>query len=160
MRGFSPCDQATRGTLIRPPATFSRKEKDGFRDSPASRRRIAKSPLIPSPPGRRCRGAADEGLFTLRSGHTGTLIRPPATFSREEKDGFPIPRLLAAGLQSHPLTLLPLGEGAAERRMRGFSPCDQATREPSSGLRPPSPGRRRTDFTIRLLRAAGLQSHP
>ena len=98
MRGFSPCDQANKGTLIRPPATFSREEKDGFRDSPASRRRIAKSPMIPSPPGRRCREAADEGLFTLRSGQQGN---PHPAYGH----------------------LLPEGEGRTSR-FPGFAPKD------------------------------------
>ncbi len=56
-------------------------------------------------------------------------------------------RVDEGGLHRPTLTLLPLGEGAAKRRMRGLL-NDATTGVPSSGLRPPSPGGRRTDFAI------------
>src|SRR5208337_4438215 len=71
----------------------------------------------PSPPGRRCRAAADEGETAVLP---PPLTGPSATLSRRR--GF--------------LSLLPPGEGAAQRRMRGKRRCFP---RPSPGLRPPSP---------------------
>jgi len=62
----------------------------------------------PSPSGRRCRAAADEGKTPMLP---TPLTRPSAT-------------------------LLPPGEGAAQRRMRGKRRCFP---RPSHGLRPSSP---------------------
>ena len=58
----------------------------------------------PFPPGRRCRAAADEGETPVLP---TPLTRPSATLSRRR--GF--------------LALLPPGEGAAQRRMRGKRRC-------------------------------------
>ncbi len=81
-----------RSTSQPKPANHPTKVLNGVAPHPAF--------VHPSPPGRRCRAAADEGETPVLP---TPLTRPSATLSRRR--GF--------------LTLLPPGEGAAQRRMRG-----------------------------------------
>ncbi len=82
--------------------------------------------MIPSPSGRRCREAADEGLLALRSGHGGSFRNPsPLTLSPEYRG------------EGDRLRILPTGFRDRRRSSRTSTREEVSGREPFS--RSPSP---------------------